>query len=138
MNSANGDFDNMTTIKQDGTYIYHIDVFMKSKSNVTDKGDKKSMLQLQRLCGVIRAIIMDTRYLTLNFARPFIEHREVSDIKFATPENAKDASSSAMGRLTVSVRVPENVTGVPANAIDGYETTVKMNETELGYFYESV
>jgi len=132
---AKGDYGLITAISQDGTYTYHIDVHTKSKTSGSARGDYKSASLCQRLTGVIHAILSDAKYRTLGFDRPFIEHVSVSDIQFATPTNGKDASSIMMGRLTFTVRVPESVEAYTPVLIDGYDTSVEMDETNEGYVY---
>lgn len=132
---AKGDYGLITAISQDGTYQYHIDVHTKSKTSATDRGDSMSAVLCQRLVGVIHAILSDAKYRTLGFAKPFIEHVEVTDIQFAAPVNGKDASSVMMGRLTFTVRVPENVEAYVPTLIDGYDTTVELGNTNDGYVF---
>lgn len=133
---AKGDFGMITAISQDGTYQYHIDIHVKAKHTTTNRADSLSAIACQRLTGVIQAILSDAKYRTLGFEPPFIEHVSVSDIQFATPTNGTDASSVMMGRVSFSVRVPENVEAYTPELIGGYDTSVEMGDTETGYVFE--
>jgi len=132
---AKGDYNLFTSLMQDGTYIFHIECYTKAKTSDGERADSKSSILLQRLTGVIQAILSDSRYRTLGFAPPFIEHVEVSDIAFGTPNNAQDASTVKLSRLTFLVRTPENVDPVDAELIDGYDTTVELDNTNSGYVF---
>lgn len=133
---SRGSFDNATILKKDGHYTYNIDCWTRAKSTDDDGGDTIAMLKLQKLIGVIDAILSDHQYITLGFERPFISRVQVDEISIAEPKRNEDASSVMMGRLTFVVRVPENVETLTGTLIQGYETHVKIGTTEKGYKYE--
>jgi len=130
-----GDYDSYTTIQQCGTYMYHIDIYTKSKWSDDDRADKLAFMKLQRLTGVIQAILSDSKYITLGFAPPSLSRVQVNSIKFADPANNKDASSSVMARLEFEVRVPETVEIAALSLIGGYDTSVIMGNTAQGYVF---
>jgi len=132
---ANGDYQNLTQIKQEGTYNFNIDVYYSANTTVANRADQIASVDLQRLMGVCQNILSHQRYNTLGFAAPYIQHVEVSSIKIAQPENNKDASSVMMGRLVFTVIAPEsNVTTVPT-LIAGYDTQVLIGNTLNGYVF---
>jgi len=130
-----GDYDSYTSIQQDGTYMYHVDIYTKSKWSDDDRADKLAFMKLQRLTGVIQAILSDSKYRTLGFAPPSLSRVQVNSIKFAEPANNKDASSSVMARLEFEVRVPETVEVATLVLIGGYDTSVILGNTDSGYVF---
>lgn len=129
---ARGSYDNKNSISADGTYNYSIDVYTSAKSSDAKKGDSLSAVRLHRLLGICRAILENPQYKTLGFAAPFIARVSVVDINIAEPIK-QDAISVIMGRLTLAVRVPENVELITPRLIEGYDTTVKLGLTNKGY-----
>lgn len=132
---AKGDFNNASLLQKDGNYVYHIDCFTRAKTDDDEGGDAKAMLKLHSLMGVCDAIISDHQYKTLGFAPPFLSGRRIEEMQIAEPKRNEDAESIMMGRLTLIVRVPETVNKLPGTLIVGYETQVKIDDTEKGYIY---
>lgn len=132
---SRGGFGNNDVKQSDGTYTYFIDVYAKSKSTNGSNGDKLAMISLQKNIGIIIAILEDTRYIRLGFTHPSISSTMVSDFAIADPSNNQDASSIVMGRITFTVRVPEKVELINASDIDGWETSVTLEESDKGYVF---
>lgn len=135
---ARGNFDNNKVVSTDGTYTYFIDVYTSSPSSDGVDGDAEASRKLHRLLGVIRAILEAPVYNRLGLAPPSLSNTTVVDIQIQEPVNNQDAASVVMGRITFSVRVCERVELIVGNLIDSYQTTIKLNDTDKGYFYESV
>lgn len=135
---ARGDYNMYTAVNQDGTYIYHIDVYHKAKTTPDGRGDMRATKKLQQLVGVVQTILSHYRYRTLGFAPPFIERVEVRDIKFADPVNSKDSNSVVMARVTFAVRVPESISPDSAVTLDGYDTSVLIANSDYGYVFSGV
>jgi len=135
---ASGNYDNQNTITSDGVYKYNIDVYAKSKTIGTDGGDKLASIKLHRLLGICRAILENPQYRTLGFALPSLQRVTVVDIVVEQPQNTQDGSSVIMGRLTFDVSVCESVQLQTGNNISGWETSVKMDETDTGYQFSKV
>jgi hypothetical protein len=132
---ARGDYNMFTTITQDGTYIYHIDVYTQANYTGNDRADELAFQKLQRLVGVCQAILSDSKYITLGWQRPSVERVQVNGITFAEPSNNKDSTTSVMGRLEFQVRIPESVEVKSLNLIDGYDTSVLIGNTDEGYVF---
>lgn len=135
---ASGQYENQNTLTADAIYTYNIDVYAKAKSTLTDGGDKLATIKLHSIIGIIRAILENPAYRTLAFAAPSLQRVTVNDIAIEQPQNTQDGSSVIMGRLTFNVSVCESVQLKTANNIAGWETSVKMNETETGYQFSNV
>lgn len=133
---AQGAFDNMTAVSSDGTNTYQIDVYTGAKSTVTTAADLRAQKLLQRILGVIRAILSDPLYMTLGFERPSVERRWVETIQIAGPANKEDAVSSMWGRLTFMVRIPEGSNLITVPMIADNFTKILLGETDEGYFYK--
>ena len=134
---ARGDYDLMTAINKDGTYTYHIDIFTKSKSNENIRAGELASRRLQRLTGICSIILSHWKYRTLGFMAPFIEHTEVQQIQFAKVDKNNDAATVVMSRITFNVRVPESISKDNPTLIAGYETSVKISDTDFGYKYQT-
>lgn len=128
------DLDNHDVLQADGTGIYWIDVYTGAKSRSNSDGAAVAMANLQSLVSVCRGIIQHSEYKTLGFAPPFIMYRRVMQMLFNPPE-MKDNYSLAMGRIVLHVKAPEtNGLYIPRN-IDSYQTSIKLAESERGYYY---
>lgn len=136
-----GQFEQSTLTEQDGRNSYFIDVYTcaKSQLDVQKKlsalGDTLASLQLQRILGVCRAILMAAPYVTLGFDPGFILHRSVRAVSISEPVAAKEALPVMHGRLEFSVRAPEDSEGNQAVTADSYQTTAKLQETEKGFIW---
>lgn len=131
---AEGNYDGQTVVQNDGTYRYNIDVHMNSKANVLERGDTKSMTRLHRLLGVVRSILMDSKYKTLGFAPPFIMNRHIESLQIQNPNQKEhDGDHTVMGRLVMSVKAPETGSEVPISTMQESDTSVSLDSTDKGY-----
>lgn len=132
---ARGDFDNKTAVKSDGNFRFIIDCYANAESTETERGDSLAMFKLQKIMGICQAILESPYYLTLGFARPFIEHTRVELIEISQPINVQEATSMVAGRITFIVRAAQNADTLVPNLIDGYNTGVKIGLTDRGYVF---
>jgi hypothetical protein len=135
---ASGSYGNQDSRNSTGSYKYMIDFYTSAKSTATDGGDKLATFKLHSLLGICRAILENPQYATLGIARPSLNRTTVADIAVEQPQNTQDGASVIMGRLTFDVSVCEGVQLIDANNIAGWETSVKMDETETGYQFSNV
>ena len=126
--------DNHDQLNTDGSQIFFIDCITKANAAANVDGDSYSARLMQRLMGVCRAILEDSKYKTLGFSPPFIMNRRVMDMRFGDPQT-KDSVSVAKGRIILQVRAAEINGIVVPNVIDSYKTSIKLHESEAGYFY---
>ena len=127
-------YSEQTQRNTDGEHTFTIDVHTSAKSTSTVRGDSLAAFRLQKLIGVCRGILEDSRYKTLGFAPPFIESRKVTSIEYAQPTDG-DGTSSVQGRITFVVRAPDRNGVVTPELIAGYDTQVKLGLTEKGYIF---
>lgn len=133
---ANGIYGNKNQGHVDGDYQYNIDVYTNAKTNDSQSGDTKSATKLQKLIGIIRAILENQAYKTLGFITPRIMNTIVSEINIRRYD-PNDTVNTSMGRITFKVRAAETTAPMDANLIDGYQTTVLIDQSGKGYFYQS-
>lgn len=118
-----------------GEYVYAVDIYTKAASEAGERGDRISSERMGRIMGAIRAIIMDHNYITLQFARPFIENVRVEGFSIANPSQTRDAANMILGRLMIKVRATQSVQNYPPRTLDGYDTQVQIEESAQGYLY---
>jgi len=135
---SRGNYENHTTIQSVGNYSYFIDVYTRAKTSVTSNGDSLSLIRLQRLLGVCKAILENPKYKTLAFVPPYLNHTSIESIEVAEPRNNQDASSVMMGRLTFNVVVRETTELTTPNNISGWETSVQLGDSGNGYVFSNV
>jgi hypothetical protein len=128
-----GDYSNKHQGQVDGTYVYYIDCYTAAPNDDTVMGDKRAALDVQRLGGVIRAILENPIYKTLDFAAPLITAVAINSLAMAVPQNVKDATNAQQLRLELQVTVPEITALTDPALLAGNDTTVILEETELGY-----
>lgn len=134
---AEVDFNNETIRRKTGEYSFNIDVHYKADNTATDRADTLAMSKLQKLVGVIDGILSNNLYITLGFDAPFISSTTVKGFKIAQPDNNKDAKSAVMARITFVVKVQESNKTLDAILIEGYDTVIRLDETEFGYFFST-
>ena len=130
-------YDNETAITSDGENAYHIDHYTKGKANpgVGKKGDETAKKRLLRNIGITRAILESPHYLTLGFVPGFIMQTRVASVEIADARDDQDASNMVMARLTFMVKAVEVTEGITPRIAEGYDTTVFLDETDLGHLY---
>jgi hypothetical protein len=134
-----GKYNNQDQTGADGVYDFAVDAYAKSKGDAgndsSTRADSQALFKLQRLLGVVRTILNDSRYKTLGFEPPFIGWRQVTDIEIQNPTDAPGSESMVMGRIVISVRVRETGVDLDPQLIKGYDTYVKLYLTDEGYVY---
>jgi len=135
---ADGKFDRFTIDSQTGEHIIAIDVFDRGSTegeSKEDRGDLISTRKMTRIVGVIQAVFSHWKYLKLGFAENFIDRVEIQSYKLMEPISAADGSNVSKGRILLMVKAEECLAAPVPNLIDGYDTAVKLHETEFGYVF---
>ena len=138
---AYGSYATKDMRQSDGEYEYYIDVYTKSPSSRNEGGDSKARKMMDTLFGLVRAILEDPKYKTLGYAPPFncnvriksFEVNEKTKSSFGLQSSPNDSDSLNMGRIIFSVKAPEGNNLPTPNLIDGYQTQVRISDTDLGY-----
>lgn len=126
-----------------GNYIYNIDVYTNSPSSSDNEGDEirgdnLSGVKLQKILGICRAILENPIYRNLGYASGFIERVAMNDLNIRAESKNADALNTRMGRLTFQVEVQENVNLLNANPLLEWTTSVSINKTDDGYYFQSL
>lgn len=121
---------------QDGICRYTIDCYYTARAMSGYRADQLSKFRVHKMIGIIRAILMDRRYVTLGFAKPFISNRRVVDLIVSDPVDTKDMSSTSMARIIFEVRVLEQSLDIQPISDFTFQTQVLLGDTDLGYVYD--
>lgn len=121
-----------------GAYAYDIDIYTAKKTNDQISGDVRASFQLQKIIRICRSILDNPIYKTLGFVSPKINRVYCSDFNIAIPGSGSgklDTQNSMMSRLKFFVESNEQTALIIPTLITGYETQVKINNTEKGYYF---
>ena len=134
--------DNVTVSTQIGDDTYTIQVYTGNKEPEEEKpkreGDSLSSIKLHRTLAMIRAILMNQNYQQLGFdTSPYpIGYVRANNIQIGQPDNgADDANNAIMGKIDLVVKVSEGVEQITGVELALSQTTVKLYDTEKGYFW---
>jgi hypothetical protein len=137
-----GAFDSWNEESTGGVYQYAIDIYTDAKSTNVDgleqPGDSLANFKLDKVMGKCRAILENTVFYLLLFPAPFIRSTwcEGFQIKKNGPD---DDMSTAMARLVFVVSCMENNTlPDPTGSAKDVVTTVKLGQSEEGYYWENL
>jgi hypothetical protein len=122
-----------TPVSQSCECTYNIDIYTGAKETTTE-GYYNSAVKLQRLAGLVRHVLQSPYNDRLQFANGIIERRSVSKIQFARVNDEQDAAFQRMARVTLVVKINENQNGITPITAGGYDTEIKIEETEQGYY----
>lgn len=131
LNEGNLDSDHPGSSR--GAMFFNIDCFCNAKSTDVADGAILASLKLQRLVGLVWAILSDEQYSTLGFAPPFIANRGVRKIKIGDP-NEKDSLCSISARLIFEVTANETTELFVPRILEGYQTKIIIGTSTSGYF----
>lgn len=130
------DYELQSQTRTEGMHRYLIEVTAEGKGNNDTGGDTKSMVKCQRIVGVIRAIIMNPKYVRLGFDPGFIMNRHIQSIEFGKPIR-QDSAHTVMGRIALMVKMSETTELSIPTVAAGFFTGVRIEETEQGYLFVS-
>jgi hypothetical protein len=129
-----GQYSNSTVIDSDGSFRILIHVFTRAESDGNDRGDVLASKEAQKLAGVTQAILMNPRYVTLLFERPFIMRSKIESFGAGIIEKG-EATNLAVVESVLTVLASENETASDATELNEISTTVCLYNTENGYLY---
>lgn len=132
-----GDYQNQHQGYADADYRFFVEVLMKAHTSSTYRGDTKARMKVHKVLGVARAIIENPVYKTLGFAPGVIRHREIESFVFAEPTKM-DQEDCTMSRIALVVKCIETTSLLDVGLIHQNYTTVKLGETDKGYYWELV
>jgi len=134
-----GNYENQDVRSIDGLYEIAIDCYCKGAASDSETGDAQSMVKLQRLVSVIRAILMDARYKNLGFSNKIISNRRVSSVQYFEYNRQKEGNDNTdfvtSARVILEVRGNESVELIQAEIEKGSDTAVTIGCTDKGYVW---
>lgn len=96
------------------------------------QGDENSSERNQIIASLCQAILQHPLYVRLGFAPPFIEHKEVSEIKFGKSDRL-DSTNISVAMLTVDVRFGQGEPTETGVALALSTTVMKIDNDGDGY-----
>lgn len=115
---------------------YLIEVYVNGESSPTSSGDKQAAIQLAKIMGIIRSILMNKQNLYLDFTLKFIQTRKIQSITRTQPRISTDAENTISGTLEARY-IAEETTELDGGTLEALLTTVvKINNTEKGYKFQ--
>ncbi len=130
------DYELQSQVRTEGMHRFLIEVTVEGRGNNDTGGDTKAMVKCQRLVGVVRAILMNPKYVRLGFEPGFIMNRHVQSIEFGKPIR-QDSAHTVMGRIALMVKMSETTELSTPTVAAGFFTGVRIEETDLGYLFVS-
>lgn len=122
-----------------GNTIFFIDTYVSMKQTENENGGTVSSQIRDLFLGMNRFILQDHHYKTLGLpVNGCIMGTEVTGFENFETNNSQDSSFVKMSRLTFSVRINETQSLWDGIDINSIFTTVKLDLTDKGYFYETV
>lgn len=127
---ASADFTSKTTKSQDVTYTYSIDVYVRGESN------KSSILLKNRIAGLVRGILDNPIYKTLDLPPAVLRTTAIKRITHTDPlDDSAPTDYITMCRLDFEVQTWEDTQGIDALILACTSTVVKLYDTEQGYYW---
>lgn len=131
---SGGAYGNKDVTQVQGTYTYYIDVMAQNSTVGIERGDALAMIAVQRIAGLIRAILDNPLYITLGFSRPSLGHVECSSMQIADRGDT-DAKNSAMARVLYTAQVAEGNQLITAPEFAAAYSTIKIDVSDAGFMY---
>ena len=129
----NGNFTNHTERGMHEGVNYNIDIFSKGKENAFENGGLSASKVRDKYNGLVRYILSDHHYKTLNLPLGLIMGTYVESFENFEVNNSQDASFSQMCRIVFNVRINENQSLWSGVNIANLYTTVRIHLTDKGY-----
>ena len=135
VNYDSANFSDETPESNLAEHEYQIDILTQGTRQAGDAGgDKDSALKAQRLAGVVFAILQSPYYVVLGFPLNFgIRNRQVTNLQVANSGSKQDVKHTYVARLTLSVKVAEEVFPIAVSPAEGYDSQALIEETDEGY-----
>lgn len=136
---ADTDFtDETTAYTSRGDNKYYIELYTNAPSTIGMDGDKAAAIQLAKLAGMVRAILMDNKNRNLDFINDPIHSRYVKTITRTQPRISNDAENTISGIVEAHYIGEESTETEPGIVVAESSTAVKLSETDKGYKYELI
>jgi len=136
---SGGSYLNENIVRSQAEYIYNINVSTASPSTSTANGDKLALLQMQKIVGMIRAILMNPIYVKLGYANNtgIVISRRIESIRIGDKKDIQDALSDVVGQIVLVVNAIETTElgiGVDVQMVNSH---VRLDESPQGLFFNA-
>ena len=134
-----GQYSNKDQKDVTGDYQFFIDCYSYSEQVGVVEAYYLSSVKMERLMMLVRAILQDQSYRTLDFLPPGrggglnVKATNVSMIKVGTRTDMPDSLAETCGRVFFSVEVAESVENKDTVALAGSYNKFYMGVTDKGY-----
>lgn len=132
-----GDPESYHQGQTDWTYRYFMEINTSGvyETELSLRGDTEAKKEAHKIMGIVHGILDNPIYKTLGFPLgQLIKHRHLGEFVFAEPTR-QDAHSVTMARAILVVKAVQTTDLIEANLIAGWDTHVKLHETEKGYYW---
>lgn len=120
---------------QEMTVTFFIDTWFYGEDTESIRGDLIAARRAKRTAGIIRSILMNPSYRTLDLANGIVGGNNISRANIS--ETARqDSENMIMVRLTFEVKCNNNHELLNSVEWTEFNTQVKIGETEKGYKYK--
>ena len=133
-----GNYSSKNQVSSFGNTNYFIDIYTSSKEDANNIGGYNSTLKRDLYTGLIRFILEDHHYKTLNLPLGLIMGTSVESFETFESSNSQDAAFVKMSRITFSVRINESQSLWQGIDLKTIFNEVKLDLTEKGYIYETI
>lgn len=130
-------FDNASPGRKDANPTIYVEFYTSAQNTADDRADETGAVLLTRLLAMAEYIISHPAYKTLGFQPGSIGQVTTDRVIINNPGNLMDGHAAQMGRLAVTVRVLETTSLQPVVVAEGYDTRLRLQETDKGYNYTS-
>lgn len=128
-------YTEFTQLSHQGKTLYCIDVTCSGTANGTTTGSLDSGQRLHKFMGMCAYILSSPKVKALGFAPGLIGGCYLEKIEADQSEQSKDSNFVRWGRLTYAVNIYESELAFTGTALLGVDSTVSLDETDLGYKY---
>jgi len=130
------DYSSKDARSVEGLDNFNVDVYASSPNKAGGNGDKLASIKVQKIVGLCRSILENPIYRTLGYAPPFNGQVYVNSVVCPDPENVPDLLNTIVARLEFIVRCQEGISLIEAPLLVASSASVKIAESEKGYFYQ--
>lgn len=139
VNLDRGEYSGQSQVKADGDYVFNIDIYTSAPSDAENgPGDQYAMVTMNKIAGMVRAILSSPVYSLLGFAPGLIARSTVERIYIGDKSTVKDALSDVVGRVQLRVQAIEVVEDAETVELQMATTTVTMSASTEGFYYELI
>lgn len=130
-----GDYQSYHQGQSEAVYRFFIEANTFGETDDDFRGDTLAKVTVHKIIGIARAILENPVYKTLGFqAGQLISHRHIESFVFAE-STRQDAENVTMARMILVVKCVETTELIEADLISNWNTTVKLYDTNKGYYW---